>query len=92
MGVAQRFGTNLHRARKRRGLSQEALAARASLHRTHIGLLERGARVPGIDTLVKLAVALDIDAAKLLEGIKWKPGETEPGKFTLDGELPCAHG
>lgn len=91
IGVARRFGANLRHARKHSGLSQEALAARASLHRTHIGLLERGARVPGIDTLVKLAVALDIDAAKLLGGINWEPGETEPGRFKLSRELPCEH-
>lgn len=53
--VARQFGKNLHRERKRAGLSQEEVGFRASLHRTEIGLLERGARTPRIDTLVKLA-------------------------------------
>ncbi len=42
------------------GLSQERLGSAAELHRTEVGLLERGARVPRIDTLVKVATALGI--------------------------------
>lgn len=83
MTVAQRFGANLVRYRKRAGLSQEQLGLRADLHRTEIGLLERGARVPRIDTLLKLATALDIDPSYLLGGIVWEPGEVHPGRFQL---------
>ena len=60
LAVARRFGTNLRQARKRADLSQEEVGARASLHRTEVGLLERGARVPRIDTLVKVAAALGV--------------------------------
>lgn len=91
MEVARRFGTNLHRARKRRGLSQEALAARASLHRTHIGLLEKGARVARIDTTIKLATALEVAIDDLLDGITWEPADAQPGRFTLSSELPSDH-
>ncbi len=87
VNVARRFGANLVRCRQQAGLSQEELGNRASLHRTAIGLLERGARVPRIDTLIKLAVALDIDPADLLEGIDWKPGETVKGQF-IETEVP----
>ncbi len=58
MNVAVRFGENLSRARKRAGMSQEEAGIRASLHRTEIGLLERGERVPRIDTAIKLAGAV----------------------------------
>lgn len=83
MAVAQRFGTNLRHLRRQADLSQEEVGARASLHRTEIGLLERGARVPRVDTLIKLAAALGIriDCA-LLEGIEWAPGKTEAGAFS----------
>ena len=91
MDIAERFGANLNRARKRSGLSQEALAARASLHRTHIGLLERGERLARIDTAVKLAGALDIALGDLLAGITWQPGKTLPGRFKPPAELPCGH-
>lgn len=91
--VAAHFAANLHRARRRTGLSQEAVGFRASLHRTEVGLLERGARVPRIDTLVKLCAALGvrIDCA-LLDGITWDAGRTTttPGEFTFasPGEGP----
>ncbi|MEX0972504.1 MAG: helix-turn-helix transcriptional regulator [Solirubrobacterales bacterium] len=93
MDVARRFGENLRRCRKRTGLSQEALGERASLHRTEIGLLERGARTPRIDTLIKLATALPADAGDLLDGITWSPGKTEirPGRFSLSSEVPSEH-
>lgn len=83
LSVARRFGENLVCCRKQAGLSQEQLGLRADLHRTEIGLLERGARVPRIDTLLKLATALDIAPSGLLEGIAWKPGDTRPGHFEL---------
>ena len=83
MDCADRFGQNLRRCRRVANLSQEQLGLRAGLHRTEIGLLERGARVPRIDTLLKLAAALDIDASDLLDGIAWEHGEARPGQFRL---------
>lgn len=87
MRVARRFGANLVRCRKEAGLSQEQLGFRADLHRTEVGLLERGARVPRIDTLLKLAGALDIGPCELLSGMAWKPGTatvTQPGRFGFE--------
>lgn len=83
MTVAQRFGANLVRQRKAAGFSQEQLGLRAELHRTEIGLLERGARVPRIDTLLKLAVALGVEADDLLHGIAWQPGTVSSGQFEI---------
>jgi transcriptional regulator with XRE-family HTH domain len=91
MEVARRFGANLRRARKRSELSQEDLGTRAGLHRTAIGLLERGARTPRIDTLIKLTQALPAEIEDLLDGITWEPGEASPGRFTLSSELPCGN-
>jgi transcriptional regulator with XRE-family HTH domain len=51
-------------------MAQEALAERTGLHRTEIGLLERGARIPRIDTLLRLAVALSVEPSELLKGIQ----------------------
>jgi len=81
--IATRFGQNLVRARKRANLSQEELAYHSALHRTEIGLLERGERVPRIDTLVKLAGALAIRPEELIEGIDWKPGRFTAGSFSV---------
>jgi transcriptional regulator with XRE-family HTH domain len=81
VSVAQQFGNNLRRCRKRAGISQEEAAVRASLHRTAIGQLERAERVARIDTLIKLAGALDASPAELLEGLAWEPGGTRLGRF-----------
>jgi transcriptional regulator with XRE-family HTH domain len=49
------------------GISQEELAHRAGLHRTYVSDLERGARNPSIESIAKLASALQISVAKLFE-------------------------
>lgn len=76
-GCAVGFGENLRRCRKRAGVSQEELGWRSSLHRTEVGLLERGVRTPRIDTLIKLATALEVPPGELLAGIDWMPEEAE---------------
>jgi len=83
MNVAARFGENLVRCRLEADLSQEELAHNASLHRTEVGLLERGARVPRIDTLIKLAGALSVHPSELIAGIDWAPGKVTAGTFSV---------
>lgn len=79
--VSDRFAANLIRIRKEADLSQEELAIMASLHRTEISLLERGVRLPRLDTLVKVAASLEVSADELLEGIAWTPGKQHQGRF-----------
>ncbi|MGC3958959.1 MAG: response regulator [Verrucomicrobiota bacterium] len=55
-----RFATSLRKWRNRRGLSQEELAERADLHRTYISDVERGARNLSLESISKLANALEI--------------------------------
>lgn len=81
MNVAERSGDNLRRQRKLADLSQEDLAFRASVHRTEISQLERGLRHARIDTVAKLAGAIEIDPGKLFEGIAWEPGDLRRGRF-----------
>lgn len=88
MDIAARFGDNLYRARKRAGLPQEELGFRSGLHRTEIGLLERGSRIPRIDTLVKLAGALAVSPLDLIDGIEWTPASTLGGEFQIEGADP----
>jgi transcriptional regulator with XRE-family HTH domain len=83
--VAKRFAENLRRCRRRSGLSQEKLGYRASLHRTEISLLERGARIPQLDTILKLSGGLSISPCELIEGMVWQPGDFAPGAFELTG-------
>lgn len=83
MDIAERFGNNLARLRKDAGLTQEELSNRASVHRTQVGLLEAGKRLPRIDTLIKLAGALEVDSAQLLKGMVWRPPTTKTGNFEI---------
>jgi transcriptional regulator with XRE-family HTH domain len=83
--LAAGFGRNVLRLRRHRDLSQEQLAARTDLHRTEIGLLENGRRVPRLDTIIKLAGGVEVEAAQLLKGLSWYAGSApRPGMFYVD--------
>jgi transcriptional regulator with XRE-family HTH domain len=51
-------------------MSQEALADHAHLHRTHISLIERGLRSVRLETIERLAVALDVQPAQLMPTVR----------------------
>ena len=61
------LGLNVQRIRRERGWSQEELAFRAGLHRTYISGVERGVRNPTISVVGRLAEALQVAPATLLE-------------------------
>ena len=60
------IGAVLRRFRREKGVSQEVLSGLAGLDRTHYSKLERGLRSPTVDTLFKLAQALDTQPHKLM--------------------------
>lgn len=66
MDVKKRLGTNLRRLREAKGLSQEAFAFEAGIHRTYVSDIERGARNPTITVVENLAIALGVTASELL--------------------------
>jgi transcriptional regulator with XRE-family HTH domain len=70
----QTFARNLRSERKRLELSQEALGFLCDLNMSEISRLERSVRDPRLATIVKLARALGVPPAKLLEGIEQRPG------------------
>ena len=69
--AAERLGRNLFMARRRAGFSQEELGSLACLHRTEIGFIEGGRRLPRVDTLGKLASAwhTDLDLGREIEAV-----------------------
>jgi transcriptional regulator with XRE-family HTH domain len=86
--VATQVGRNLWLARRRAGYSQEGLGTLCALHRTEIGMIENGQRLPRVDTLLKLAGALEARPESLLEGIEWiAPGPSAEGSFAV-GKRP----
>ena len=60
MVSAELVGKVIQRLRKNKGMSQQVLSGLATLDRTHYSKIERGLRSPTIDTLFKIAHALDI--------------------------------
>lgn len=68
----QAFGRHLQNLRKAQGLSQEELAERCGLHRTYIGGIERGERNVALLNILRIAAALNISPAGLLEGLDSK--------------------
>jgi transcriptional regulator with XRE-family HTH domain len=67
-------------------MSQGEVGQRAGLHPTAIGLIERGQRKARIDTLIRLAGALDVGPGDLLAGIEWKPPAPQHGHFDITDE------
>jgi len=61
------FGRNLRKRREALGVSQEALAHTANLHRTYIGSVERGERNVSIDNMERLAAAVEATITELLQ-------------------------
>lgn len=79
MKCARRLGKKVVGFREKRGLTQAATAERAGLDRTEVSLIERGKRVPRLETIVKLAGALEVEPSALLEGMAWKLAPPKKG-------------
>ncbi|MEL6098788.1 helix-turn-helix domain-containing protein [Stenotrophomonas maltophilia] len=61
------FAGNVRRLRKERGLSQEELAEAAGVHRTYVGMIERGEKNVTIYNIERIVIALDVPPGSLLE-------------------------
>lgn len=60
------LGRAMRATREERGISQEALALKAGLHRNYYSSLERGSHNPSHLVILKIAEALDVKASELL--------------------------
>lgn len=58
------------------GVTQEKLSELAGIHRTYAGHIERGTVTPTLDTIVRIAAALEINPAALIDGLR--PDGTAP--------------
>jgi len=81
MPLISRLGTTVRKLRQQLGLSQEGLAERADLHRTYIAGIERGGRNITLKSVDKLAKALNISVADLLDG---SDAESKPASGPRD--------
>lgn len=62
----QALGLRVRELRLEQGLSQEALAELAGIHRTYVGSVERGERNIALDNINALADALGVSPAQLV--------------------------
>lgn len=64
--VEKVFGQVLKELRARTGKTQETVALDAGLDRTYISLLERALRQPTLETVLRLAPALSVQASEIV--------------------------
>ena len=60
------FGNKVRAERVKLGLSQEALASRAGVHRTYIGMIERAEKNITLENIEKISKALEISLDKIM--------------------------
>ena len=63
--IDKKVGLNIRLERVKRGISQEILADIAGIARSTMGIIERGEQSPSLQTVAKVANALQIDMYKL---------------------------
>ncbi len=66
LDLSDGFASVVEKYRKAKGFSRAALAEKAGLHQTYIGLLERGKRSPNLDTAQAIARSLGQPLSKLI--------------------------
>lgn len=67
--AATEIGRRIRAARQELGVSLEDLGELSEINWTTIGKIERGVSSPTVESLVRIATALEIDAGALLSGI-----------------------
>jgi transcriptional regulator with XRE-family HTH domain len=65
------FGATVRKLRESRGWTQEQLAEASEMSATYLGFLERGENVPTLPVIVRLAAALKVTPAALLDDV-WR--------------------
>jgi transcriptional regulator with XRE-family HTH domain len=70
--ILKTFGNRVREERLRLGLSQEAFAEKAGVHRTYVGMIERGEKNITLTNIEKFAKALKVEIGSLLKESKHK--------------------
>lgn len=78
--IAKIVGERLRSYRNRAGLSQEELAEKSGLHNTYIGQLERGEKNATLESIEKVAGALELPLEILFENIVFGKVENKTAK------------
>ena len=65
--VCQRVAALLQKERERQNLSMTVLAERSGISQPSVSYIERGLRIPSLDTLLRIAAALNVDLGALIQ-------------------------
>ena len=76
---AQAVGQRIKAAREAKGLTQEGLAALVDLSPTHVSVIERGLKIPNLDSFVAIANVQGVSADSLLIDVVDNATESEAG-------------
>lgn len=60
------LGQRIREARRQKGYTQHALAQRADIADVYLGEIERGSKMPSLNSFIKLVEALDVSADYIL--------------------------
>jgi transcriptional regulator with XRE-family HTH domain len=63
--VQRQLGSAIKQVRAEKSMTQEQLADRTGLHATYVSDIERGARNPSFEVLVRIAGGLEVPMAEL---------------------------
>lgn len=75
-------GRVIRRIRLRRGLSQEVVSGLAGIARTHLTMIENGSKQANLETVWKIALALDMQPSELIRQVEEEiqsTGQNETG-------------
>ena len=84
------FGRNLRRIRNERGISQTALALKATIDTAHLGRIERGSSACSLDIVGRVAEALGVSTADLLKSDASWADSVEPLRNQIRESLETA--
>lgn len=86
---ARAVGQRIRAAREKKGLTQEELAALVDISPTHVSVIERGTKIPRMDTFVAIANVLEVSADSLLVDVVDRAAEGAASELScLLEELP----
>lgn len=71
------IGETIRNLRKKRGVSQEVLSGLAGIARTHLTMIENGQKKPNLETIWRLAEALDMRPSELVAQIELRSDDNE---------------
>ncbi|MCI7042319.1 MAG: helix-turn-helix domain-containing protein [Lachnospiraceae bacterium] len=77
------IGKNIRKKRLAKSWKQSTLAEKVNLSTSYIGMIERGEKIPKLETFVHITNALDTTSDELLEGVLNKGYEIRMSEYMV---------